>query len=72
MEFLCDDARHLVCRPYSTENLHSMASFLGIKRCWFHAGRHAHYDIPKTRVNEIKARCKVVSSREILAIVLGR
>ena len=66
MTFLCDDARHLVCTPYSIENLHRMADELGIKRCWFHRD---HYDIPKRRVAEIQAKCKVVSTREIAAIV---
>lgn len=66
MTFLCDDARHLVCTPYSIENLHRMADELGIKRCWFHRD---HYDIPKRRVAEIQAKCQVVSPREIADIV---
>lgn len=49
-----------------------MAKDLGIKRCWYHGGNfHAHYDIPKRRVDEIMARCELVSGREILAIVKG-
>ena len=68
MTYYCDHGRHLVCRPYSVENLHEMARQLGIKRCWYHAGRHPHYDIPKRRVAEIMARCQVVTSREILEI----
>lgn len=70
LTFYCDDARHLVCVPYSIDNLHEMARQLGIKRCWFHAGaKYAHYDIPKRRIREISAQCTVVSSREILEIV---
>lgn len=73
MTFYCDDARHLVCVPYSVPNLHAMAAALGINRCWFHAGaKYPHYDIPKRRITEIKAKCVVVSSREILAICKGR
>jgi len=73
MTFYCDDARHLVCVPYSIENLHAMAAELGIKRHWFHAGaKYPHYDIPKLRINEIRSRCTVVSSREILAICKGQ
>jgi len=66
--------RHLVCVPFSVENLHRMADDLGIRRCWFHrggAGRFPHYDIPKRRVAEITARCELVSAREILAIIKG-
>ena len=64
--------RHLVCVPYTIENLHKMAKALGIKRCWYHASaRHKHYDIPKTRIAEIQAKCTVVSPSEILAIIKG-
>lgn len=70
MKFYCDNARHLVCVPYSIENLHKMAAELGIGRHWFHArARHPHYDTPKRRIAEITAKCTVVSSREILAII---
>lgn len=69
LEYVCDAYRHLVCRPYTVENLHQMARELGIHRGWFHAGRHPHYDIPKRRVREIMARCQVVSSRDLLAII---
>lgn len=68
IKFYCDNARHLVCVPYSVENLHIMAKELGLKRCWFHAGSHPHYDIPKRRIAEITAKCTLVSGREILAI----
>ncbi|WP_407304032.1 DUF4031 domain-containing protein [Acinetobacter sp.] len=71
MRFVCDNARHLVCVPYSIENLHAMAVELGIKRCWFHAGDKPHYDIPKKRIVEISEKCEVVSSQEILKIIKG-
>lgn len=65
--------RHLVCFPYSVENLHRMAEALGIKRCWFHRPRsgHCHYDVPKRRLAEVTARTTVVSTEEIIAIVQG-
>lgn len=47
MEFYCDNKRHLICKPYSIENLHLMAKQLNIKRCWFHKN---HYDIPKKKI----------------------
>ena len=65
MKYLTDGKRHLICDPYSIENLHRMADDLGIKRCWFHKD---HYDIPKRRIEEIEARCEIVSSREIVRI----
>lgn len=64
--YLCDEKRHLVCLPYSIKNLHQMAEDLGIKRCWYHPGKFPHYDIPKRRVEEIKRKCLVRSSKEIL------
>jgi len=72
LRYLCDDGRHLVCLPYFVQNLHVMAEDLGLKRHWYHwSNGRAHYDIPRKRITEIMARCELVSSREILAIVKG-
>lgn len=72
MKYFCDEMRHLVCVPYTVENLHEMARNLGIKRRWWHSGAsYAHYDIPKRRFAEIASKCSVVSPREILKIVKG-
>ena len=72
MKYYCDNNRHLVCVPYSIENLHKMAQNLNIKHCWFHNSKnHQHYDIPKRRIEEIKSKCQLVSSREILQIIKG-
>lgn len=72
LQFFCDDERHLVCVPYSVENLHITAEMLSIKRCWFHASSvYPHYDIPKRRIESIKKLCNVVLTREILAIIKG-
>lgn len=69
LRFLSDSGRHLICEPYSIDNLHEMARQLGIKRCWFHGGRHPHYDIPKRRTEEILERTERVTSRKILGII---
>lgn len=66
MKCICDNKRHLICLPYSFENLHLMAKELNIKKCWFH---NSHYDIPKKRLTEIMNKCKVVSSKEIVRII---
>lgn len=66
MEYFCDNSRHLVCKPYSIINLHLMARDLNIKRCWFHKD---HYDIPLKRIDEIKKRCTVIGSKQILEII---
>jgi hypothetical protein len=72
MKFYCDSSRHIVCVPYSVENLHAMADALGIKRCWYHAGAsYPHYDMPKKRVVELTAKCELVDSRAILRIAKG-
>jgi hypothetical protein len=65
MIYLADEKRHLVCWPYSVENLHRMAEDLNIKRCWFHGD---DYDIPKTRIDEILSFCFVVNTREIVKL----
>jgi len=66
MEFICDKKRHLVCIPYTIENLHKMAEELDICRCWFH---ESHYDIPKRRIDEVTSKCRIVSSKEIVMII---
>ena len=66
IEYVCDNQRHLICLPYSKENLHKMAEDLGIKSCWFH--RH-HYDIPVNRISDVTKQCQVVSSKEIVRII---
>lgn len=64
--YVCDDKRHLICVPYSVENLHIMAEQLNIKKHWFHKN---HYDIPKRRIDEITKKCKVVNMRLIVDII---
>jgi len=66
LKFYTDGKRHLVCVPYSIENLHAMAEQLGIKRCWFH---RTHYDIPKKKLTEVENQCIMVSSKEIVRII---
>lgn len=68
MTYYCDKARHLVCMPYSIENLHAMADALSIKRGWFH---NDHYDIPKLRMDEVMSACTLVSSKDIVRIIKG-
>lgn len=68
MIYYTDRARHLVCTPYSIENLHKMAAALDIKRCWFHKN---HYDIPKRRTEEIVRKCRIISSKDIVRIING-
>lgn len=69
MRYLTDGKRHLICAPYSIENLHKMADDLGINRCWFHSGKLAHYDIPKKRIADIEAKCEMVSTKEMIRIM---
>jgi hypothetical protein len=69
LEYLTDGSRHLICLPYSIENLHRMAKDLGIKRCWFHNCRWKHYDIPQFMLEAVTAKCKVVTSKELLKII---
>lgn len=71
MRYLCDTKRHLICVPYSVENLHKMAQDLNIGKHWFHKGKSGldHYDIPKNRIDEITAKCELVPSNEIVKII---
>ncbi len=68
----CDLSRHLICVPYSIPNLHYMARSLGIGRHFFHRNAsYPHYDIPKRRVEEITAKCLLVSTRDLLKFCKG-
>ena len=69
LRYICDRSRHIVCLPYSVENLHIMARELRLSRGWFHDGRWPHYDMPLSRMEELFMRCEIVSSRDILAII---
>lgn len=69
LKYYCDNKRHLICIPYSVANLHIMANQLGIKRCWYHHGKFPHYDIPKTRVEEISDKCTIVPQQQILRMI---
>lgn len=64
--FLCDKSRHLICQPYSLQNLLLMATELGISPLWFDKD---HYDMPKRRIKEISKKCKIVRSKEIVQII---
>ena len=68
MNYICDTKRHLVCVPYSLDNLHRMAYILGIKKYWFHKN---HYDIPKRRIKEIMSCCQIVGSKDIVKVIKG-
>jgi len=45
-----------------------MAKELEIASAWFHRD---HYDIPKRRIEEIEAKCTMVSSKDIVRIIKG-
>lgn len=66
LKYVCDTKRHLICVPYTIENLHIMAEQLNLKKCWFHKN---HYDIPVKRKEEIEKLCQVISSKEIVEII---
>ena len=68
LEYITDGQRHLICLPYKVEYLHVMAAELGIKRCWYHAGTYPHYDIPKRRIAEIEAKCRRVTTKELISL----
>lgn len=69
MTYFTDNSRHLICYPYSVENLHKMAEQLGIRRCWFNNGKLPHYDVPKEELEKIKNKCQIVSPKTIVRII---
>lgn len=73
VRYFADNARHLVCEPFSREGLLEMADDLDIPRAWYHPGRLPHIDIPKRQVDRILSdpRVTVVTPRDVLAIITG-
>jgi hypothetical protein len=69
VKYLRDNKRHLICVPYSIDGLHAMARDLGIARCWYHGGKHPHYDIPLTMAADVAARSELVSQRTIYCTI---
>lgn len=72
LTYYCDRKRHLICVPYSIENLHKMARDLQIGIHFYEIskmGRLPHYDIPAKRIDEIMSKCIVVSRFEIVKII---
>lgn len=69
MKYYCDRMRHLICIPYTVENLHQMARDLGIKRCWYDPKPYPHYDIPKKRIGEIQQKCNMISPKQLVDMI---
>jgi hypothetical protein len=65
LQFICDSNRHMVCQPFSVDNLHRMAASLHIDRTWFFDD---YYLIPGNRVQEMMALCEVRSPAEVAQI----
>lgn len=68
---MTDGRRHLVCLPYSKENLHKMADELEIARCWYHSPPYPHYDISIRRKEELESMCEIVLPKDIVRICKG-
>lgn len=54
----------------SLDELHSFATAIGVKRCWYHRAKvHPHYDITQSqRDTAVRNGANMVSSRELLLI----
>jgi hypothetical protein len=48
-----------------------MAKELGIKKWWYHKSKTGleHYDIPKSKMEEVTSKCEIVNTREIVKII---
>ncbi len=69
--YFCGEKGHLICVPYSVENLRQMAEELSLHKDWFRNGRIPHYVIPEQMVEEIQEQCIVVPTREIVKMTRG-
>lgn len=69
MTFYYDKKRHLVCLPYTVENLHKMADELKISRDCFHQN---HYDIPIDALEEVSKKCVYLNERQMITIISSK
>lgn len=66
------DKIHLICLPYTVENLHEMAKRLKIRKHFFHnTVNKPHYDLPVTRRKHLLEEeiHKIASSKELVNII---
>lgn len=70
LRYLCDENRHLICLPFSLENMKEMLFQLELKRKGLSKtpGKR-FYRIPHERLLEIMAQCELVPAWEILEII---
>lgn len=66
LKYVCDKWCHLICEPYSTENLHIMARQIGLDKQWF---RKTYYEIPDYLRKEINKQCQIITLIEIREII---
>lgn len=66
---MVDRFRHVVCSPYSENNLHATAERLGIGRHWFHRGSRPHYDSPKRMHGALISALGATDPREIVRVI---
>ena len=66
IRYVCDRERHLICCPYSKENLHKMARELNMEKKLFKSN---HYSIPEERKKEIEKVCQIITTYEIEEII---
>ena len=53
----------------SLEELHGFSQRIGIKRCWFHQGRHPHYDVTDVQRDQaIEAGAHPVDQRTLVSL----
>jgi hypothetical protein len=71
MIYVSDNQRHLVCYPFSENELHKMAHMFYIDAGWLHTKHLLHYDIPKHKSWEISEKTLIVSPKTIVRIIKG-
>ena len=70
LTYLCDQNRHLICLPFTWENMQRMAAELQLKRKTLSkVPNKRFYRIPFDRLLEIEYQCEVVPAWRILEII---
>ena len=67
--YCLDDDLHLICMPYSDENIRMMAEHLKLVRNWLVSGRHKYYEVPLHEAQRIASQTLRVSHGQLISVI---
>jgi hypothetical protein len=63
------DKKHLICVPYSIENLHKMAEKFGIGKSLFKINHYSLSKFNESAIERISKKCRIISTSNIIEVI---